>query len=74
MKQNFTLNQLTRLLYKETTPEETAMLLELTALCPPLEEQFEEMRSNKQVLDELVLSPSAESVNTILAYSSLQTA
>lgn len=50
------------------------MLLELTALCPPLEEQFEEMRSNKQVLDELVLSPSAESVNTILAYSSLQTA
>ena len=74
MKQNFTLNQLTRLLYKETTPEETAMLLELTELCTPLGEQFEEMRSNKQILDELVLSPSPESVNQILAYSSLQTA
>ena len=55
MKQNFTLNQLTRLLYEETTPEETSMLLELTALCTPLGEQFEEMRSNKQILDELVL-------------------
>ena len=74
MKQNFTLNQLTRLLYEETTPEETSMLLELTELCPPLGEQFEEMRSNKQILDELVLSPSPQSIQNILAYSSLQTA
>jgi hypothetical protein len=74
MKQNFTLNQLTRLLYKETTPEETAMLLELTALCTPLKEQLEEMRSNKQLLDEFALSPSSRSVQNILAYSSLQTA
>ena len=74
MKQNFTLNQLTRLLYEETTPEETAMLLEITELCTPLKEQFEEMRSNKQLLDGLVLSPSPQSIQNILAYSSLQTA
>ena len=74
MKQNFTLNQLTRLLYNETTPEETAMLLELTDLCAPLKVQFEEMKTGMRQLDEISLSPSSDSILTVLKYSAFQTA
>jgi hypothetical protein len=74
MKQSFTLNQLTRLLYKETTPEESVMLIELTELCAPLKEQFEEMKMGKKELDKIDLSPSSETVLEILKYSALQTA
>ena len=74
MKQNFTLNQLTRLLYKETTPEETAMLLELTDLCAPLKVQFEEMKTGMRQLDEISLTPSSDSILNVLKYSALQTA
>lgn len=74
MKQSFTLNQLTRLLYKETTPAETVMLIELTELCAPLKEQFEEMKMGMKELEKTSLSPSSETVLEILKYSALQTA
>ena len=69
MTKDFTLNQLTRLLYKETTPAESSMLIELVDLCPPLNEKFENLKAGKALLDNISYSPSQKSVENILAYS-----
>ena len=74
MTQNFTLNQLTRLFYGETTEAETSMLLELVELCAPLKATFLEMKEGFDRLDDLVLEPTQETIDQILAYSALQTA
>lgn len=74
MTQNFTLNQLTRLFYGETSEAESSMLLELVELCAPLKASYLQMKEGFDRLDDLALQPTQETVNKILAYSTLQTA
>jgi len=72
MMTNFTLNQLTRLLYRETSSEETGMLYELMKYCPSLKKQYDEMKKTKTLLGRRKNKPSNHSVNTILMYSQMK--
>ena len=51
MKQTFTLNQCVRMLFGETTPEETFMLNEIIANNAILESQVSELRQGFEALN-----------------------
>ena len=69
MKQSFTLNQCLRLLYKETTPEESAMLREIILHNSTLKQEFTKMRNAYRTLCSAVIAPANESVESILKYN-----
>jgi hypothetical protein len=69
MKQSFTLNQCLRLLYNETTPEESFMLMEIIEQNPRLKAEFERMQEAHRMLNESILSPSRRSVNIVRQYN-----
>ena len=69
MKQSFTLNQCVRLLYGETTPEESSMLQEIIDGNAMLKAEFEGMRDAHRALSAEFLSPSQPSVSKILKHS-----
>ena len=69
MKQTFTLNQCVRMLYGETTPEETFMLQEIIDSNENLGRQVREMRQGFEALSFDETSPKPSVVNSILRYS-----
>lgn len=69
MEQSFTLNQCVRLMYGETTPEESAMLSEIISGCDHLRAEFENMQKGFNAMSAVLLSPDKDVLNTILKYS-----
>ena len=66
MKQTFTLNQCLRMLYGETTPEESFMLNEIIDHNATLNREVKQMREMIQELNSMVYAPSSSSVDNIL--------
>lgn len=69
MKQSFTLNQCLRLLYKETSADESYMLNELIQQNSTLKKEFNRMQEAYQSLCEVVFSPKQETINAILQHN-----
>ena len=69
MKQSFTLNQCVRLIYGETTPEESMMLTEIISGNVRLRTEFEDMQKAYDALSTDLLSPRTETTKNLLKYS-----
>lgn len=69
MKQSFTLNQLIKLLYNETSANESNMLHELMELIPEMKTEYRRLKAAKDSLDFFRKTPSDDSISTILTYS-----
>jgi len=69
MKQNFTLNDLTRFIYNETSVFENEQIVEALNSDNELYAQFEELQVGKEMLPKVTFSPSANAINNILRYS-----
>lgn len=69
MKQNFTLNQCVRLIYGETTPEESTMLREIISGNDALRAEFENMQKGFDALSMSLLSPRRQTTDAILKHS-----
>ena len=69
MVQSFTLNQCVRLIYGETTPEESVMLAELISGNDHLRTEFENMQEGFETLGSALLSPKTDVTRAILKYS-----
>ena len=69
MKQTFTLNQCVRMLFGETTPEETFMLNEIIANNAILESQVSELRQGFEALNFQSFEPTDSVVNNVLRYN-----
>ena len=69
MVQSFTLNQCVRLIYGETTPEESTMLQEIISGNERLKAEFENMQEGFRALDTVMLAPDADTMKSILKYS-----
>ena len=70
MKQAFTLDDIIRLLYHETTVEESNLISVALEEDASLNNQMKAVQEVKDELDRFFLTPSAEIVNSILDYSS----
>lgn len=70
MKQTFTLNQCLRMLYGETTPEESFMLNEIIEHNVILKEEVSIMRQTIRELNTPLSEPDATVVQNILRYNS----
>jgi len=68
MKRNFTL-KLISFIYHETSAEENAEMIDRILSDGPSEDTYQELMEAKEMLDTVVLRPSPDSVNKILAYS-----
>ena len=66
---NFTLEDLLRYLYKETSPSQTAEIKAALDTDWSLREKFEVITSAQKRLDALKTSPSQQSVDAILSYA-----
>lgn len=69
MVQSFTLNQCVRLIYGETTPEESAMLTEIISGNDRLKAEFENMQEGFRALGTAFLSPRTDVTKAILKHS-----
>lgn len=69
MKQSFTLNQCLRLLYNETTAEESFMLMEIIEQNAPLKAEFRKMQEAREILDNAILAPSHRTLSTVRQYN-----
>ena len=69
MKQSFTLNQCVRLIFGETTPDESMMLEEIISGNDRLRAEFEEMQSAFNALGKDLMSPRTDTMKSILKYS-----
>ena len=70
MKQTFTLNQCLRMLYGETTPEESFMLNEIIEHNTELKAEVSQMRQTIQELNMPLSEPDTSVVQNILRYNS----
>lgn len=66
---NFTLEDLLRYLYNETSPEQTAQIKAALETDWTLREKFEVMTSAKQRLEALKLSPRQQTIDNILNHA-----
>ncbi len=66
---NFTLEDLLRYLYNETSPSQTAEIKAALENDWSLREKFEVIASARKRLDALKLSPSQQSVDAVLSYA-----
>lgn len=69
MKQSFTLNQCVRMLYGETSLNESQMLQEMISGNESLKAEFENMQKGHQALSMDLLSPRTETLKSILRQS-----
>ena len=69
MIKTFTLNDLIRYYYKETSARETREIQNALICDPFLQEQFKEISKTIRNLDEVQCDPSDKVVNAILDYS-----
>ena len=66
---NFTLEDLLRYLYQETSPSQTAEIKAALDTDWSLREKFEVITSAQKRLDALKASPSQQSIDAILSYA-----
>ena len=69
MKKNFTLNDLTRFVYNETSVFENEEIVDALNSDNELYAQFEELQMGKEILPKVTFAPSANAINNILRYS-----
>ena len=69
MVQSFTLNQCVRLIYGETTLDESLMLEEIISGNDRLKAEFENMQNAYNALSMELLSPRTDTTKAILKYS-----
>ncbi len=69
MKQNFTTNQLTRFLYKETSVSESMAIAQALEEDWNLYETYQELEQAKEQLPKVSFSPSNHTIQNILSYS-----
>jgi hypothetical protein len=69
MKQSFTLNQCVRLIYGETTPDESMMLKEIISGNDRLRAEYEDMQSAFNALGMDLMTPRTETMKAVLKYS-----
>ncbi len=69
MKQSFTLNQCVRLIYGETTPDESIMLEEIISGNDRLRVEFKDMQKAFSALSTDLITPRTETMKAILKYS-----
>ncbi len=71
MTQNFTLNELVRLVYKEASPEEEFAIREDVDSDWQVREAYEEIKYAARKLPKATFAPSPKCINNILHYSKL---
>lgn len=71
MEQNFTLNDLVRFVYHETSETENAQILDAVNSDNELYTQSEELESAKRVLPKVTFAPTRNAVDNILRYSQM---
>ncbi len=71
MTQNFTLNDLIRLVYKETSPEEEFAVRDEINSDWQIREAYEELNGAVKKLPKVTFAPSNKCINGILHYSKL---
>lgn len=71
MKQNFTLNDLTRFVYRETSETENAQITDALNVDNELYTQLETLETAKAMLPKVTFAPTDRAVNNILRYSQL---
>ncbi|NND34138.1 MAG: hypothetical protein HKN76_16240 [Saprospiraceae bacterium] len=69
MTQNYTLNDLVRLVYREVSPDEAKELKEEMTFDYELNEEFKALQMAAQELPKVTFSPSNGCLNSILDYS-----
>jgi hypothetical protein len=69
MIKTFTQNDLIRLLYHETSEEETREINKALLCDGELQAQYAQLKASKEALHEVQLQPSSSSVLNILSYS-----
>lgn len=69
MKQNFTLNDLTRFVYNETTIFENEKIVEALNSDNELYAQFENLQIGKEMLPKVTFAPTTKAIDNILRYS-----
>ncbi len=69
MKQNFTLNDLIRFIYNETSVFENEQIVEALNSDNELYAQFEELQVGKEMLPKVTFAPTTSAINNILRYS-----
>jgi len=69
MKQNFTLNDLTRFVYNETTVFENEQIVEALNSDNELYTQFENLQVGKRMLPKVTFAPTSRAIDNILRYS-----
>lgn len=69
MIKTFTQNDLIRLLYHETSEEETREINKALLCDGELQAQYAQLKASKEALNEVQLKPSSSSVLNILSYS-----
>lgn len=70
MTQTFTPDDLLRYLYEDTTTEEKLEIEKALQSDTNLQQQFEQLQEDMQLLDDLALEPSTGCVNHIMEYAS----
>ena len=69
MKKSFTQEDLIRLIYNETSAEETAKIKAVLAVDWELNEQYQQMLETKSLFKKASEVPSISSIDIILSYS-----
>jgi len=69
MKKNFTLNDLTRFIYNETSVFENEQIVEALNSDNELYAQFEELQIGKEMLPKVTFAPTTTAISNILRYS-----
>jgi hypothetical protein len=69
MKQNFTLNDLTRFVYNETNVFENEQIVEALNFDNELYAQFEKLQIGKEMLPKVTFAPTPDAISNILRYS-----
>ncbi|MEM1217259.1 MAG: hypothetical protein AAGH79_00030 [Bacteroidota bacterium] len=74
MKQHFTQDDLVKYIYKETSMYESLAISEALIADPVLRMEYEELLESYRELPKVTFSPSAQTIDKVLAYSERQAA
>lgn len=69
MKQNFTINDLTRFIYNETSASETIQIATAIHENSTLFAEYRRLNTAKKMLPKATFSPTKSAINNILKYS-----
>ena len=69
MIQIFTPDDLLRYLYQDTNAEETLEIEKALQIDPRLQKEYEQLRYDMELPDELAIAPSEKCINHIMSYA-----